>query len=133
MRFSQRWPRVSSSRVNRDTKALRPLALEVDLRATYVFAELFIGDMDEERFRWTYNLYRKVAQVMRNDFHGGSGVRQLGSVRFRLGTFTDLEPWLEREVLGDRFLGTVQQPIKMGRPRILSERVPASDRCLRIV
>lgn len=43
-------------------------------------------------------------------------------VRFRLATFADLEPWLAREVLGERLMGSVEPSEQRRRP--LSDNVP---------
>ncbi|KAK3374689.1 hypothetical protein B0H63DRAFT_255437 [Podospora didyma] len=113
-----------AARSYEDGSDTAPLALELDLLSPHVFVDLFIGDMDEddeEQFRWTYDLYIDVARAVRESFQDTGG--RLSSVRFRLATFTDLEPWLEREVLGERFVGTVQ-PATKGPRRILTERVP---------
>ena len=107
-----------------------PLYLELDLTATEIFADLFFGEFDgdeEERYRWTYDLYRDVAEAVKGAFEpelGDGSRRRLESVRFRLGTFTDLEPWLGREVLGERFDGgrVVDRPT--GTRRMLSEMAP---------
>lgn len=86
-----------------------------------------MGDMDEDdedRFRWTYDMYRDVAVALREAFGSEttSSRRRLKSLRFRLGTFTDLQGWLERDVLGGQRFDGVLQP--EGIRRILNQRVP---------
>jgi len=101
-----------------------PITLELDLRAAYLFSELYVGDMDlddEPRLRWIYDLYLDVAEAVKGAFGEGTGLRMIESIKFRLGVFSDLESWLEREVMGQRFQGTV---VVEGRRRILAERVP---------
>lgn len=101
-----------------------PLKLKMDLRSTYLFAQMYIGDMaeeDEERFRWVYDLYRDVAEAMKAAFESGKSRRTIESVRFQLGIFSDLEPWLEREVLAKRFKGSMARG---AWSRILEQRVP---------
>lgn len=108
-----------------DDQALS-LTLEIDLTATYVFAEMWDGEMDDDldgRFSWTYDLYLDVAHAVHQAFMKTSR-RRLGEVRFVLGTFKDLEPWLAREVLGDLFTGSVERRAEKGRARTMSERVP---------
>lgn len=99
------------------------LDLELDLQAVYRFSRLFEGDHDpdeEDRFRWTYDLYIDVAETVCAELPG------LRRVRFHLGTYSDLEKWLEREVLGERFLGSVEPP--KGRRRGLSQKFPSYHR-----
>ncbi|KAK1750186.1 hypothetical protein QBC47DRAFT_439369 [Echria macrotheca] len=110
----------------RMTVELPGLDLTLDLGATYAFADIFIPEMnenDEDRFRWIYDFYLDVAKCVR-EILMKPGQYMVNSVRFRLGTFTDLEPWLEREVMGERFMGSVERPVEKGRARILAERVP---------
>ncbi|KAJ4419214.1 hypothetical protein N0V82_005121 [Gnomoniopsis sp. IMI 355080] len=99
---------------------LTQLDLEIDFQAVYNFSQLFDGDGgpdNEECFRWTYELYVDVAEMVCAEFE------ELKGVYFRLATFADLEPWLARKVLGERFLGSVQ-PSKCRR-RPLTEKVPS--------
>lgn len=96
------------------------LELEFDFQAVYKFSQLFVGDNnpeDEDCFRWTYDLYIDVAEMVCAEFENLKGVQ------FRLGTFADLEPWLAREVLGERFTGSVEPSTSRRRP--LSEKVPS--------
>ena len=101
----------------------------MDLNGTYEFAGVFDGlegvmdDSLEERFSWTYDLYLDVAHAVHQAFRK-PGRRRLGEVRFLLGTFRDLEPWLAREVLGDLFTGSVKRPAEKGRARTMSDKVP---------
>lgn len=99
------------------------LDLELDLQAVYWFSQLFDGDSEpdeEDRFRWTYDLYIDVAEIVCAELPG------LRGVRFHLGTYSNLEPWLAREVLGERFLGSVEPP--KGRRRGLSWEFPSYHR-----
>lgn len=99
------------------------LDLELDLQAVYRFSILFEGDHEpdeEDRFRWTYDLYIDVAEMVCAELPG------LRRVRFHLGTYSDLEQWLAREVLGKRFLGSVDPP--NGRRRTLSQIPPSYHR-----
>lgn len=99
------------------------LDLELDLGAVWSFSQLFDGDNEpdeEDRFRWTYDLYIDVAEIVCAELPG------LRGVRFHLATYSDLEKWLEREVLGERFLGSVEPP--KGRRRGLSQAFPSYHR-----
>lgn len=99
------------------------LDLELDPRAVWALSQLFDGDGEpdeEDRFRWTYDLCVDVAEMVCAELPG------LAGVRFRLATFCDLEQWLAREVLGERFRGSVEPP--SARRRGLSERVPSYHR-----
>lgn len=99
------------------------LDLELDLQAVWWFSQLFDGDSEpdeEDRFRWTYDLYIDVAEIVCAELPG------LRGVRFLLSTYSDLEKWLEREVLGERFLGSVEPP--KGRRRGLSQEFPSYRR-----
>ncbi|KAL1852339.1 hypothetical protein Daus18300_012234 [Diaporthe australafricana] len=97
--------------------------LELDLQAVHAFSGLFLGDNEpdeEDRFRWTYDLCIDVAEMVCAKLPG------LRGVRFRLATYADLEQWLAREVLGERFLGSVEPP--NGRRRPLAEKLPSYHR-----
>lgn len=99
--------------------------LEVDMRATYSYADLWIWNDDEaeerrtNRFRWTCDLYMDVAKVV------SAIADQLESVQFHLGTFKDLEPWLEQQVLGDRCPGPKKHVDIKRRSRVLAEKIPS--------
>lgn len=102
---------------------LARLELDLDLHAAWWFSKLFEGDSEpdeEDRFRWTYELYIDVAEIVCAELPG------LRGVRFHLATYSDLEKWLEREVLGERFLGSVESP--KGRRRGLSQAFPSYHR-----
>lgn len=114
--------RAALARLNAEASPAR-LNLELDLQAVHAFSQLFIGvghghPDDENRFRWTYDLCLDVAEMVCAELPG------LGGVRFRLATFADLEPWLAREVLGERFVGSVAPPT-IRRRRPLLEQVPS--------
>lgn len=99
------------------------LHLELDLQAVWGFSQLFAGDNnpdDEDRFRWTYDLCVDVAEMVCAELPG------LRGVRFRLATFSDLQPWLQREVLGGRFQGSVDPPNALRRS--LSQELPSYHR-----
>lgn len=85
------------------------LELELDLTATYRYAKKSEYNTDwrakEELYRWTYDLYLDIAEAV------CALADSLRIVRFRLGTFTDLEPWLEREVLGERFSESAERSV----------------------
>lgn len=96
------------------------LDLELDLQAVHAFSGMFLGadnPDDENRFRWTYDLCVDVAEMVCAELPG------LRGVRFGLATFADLQQRLAREVLGERFLGSVEPP--NGRRRPLSEKLPS--------
>src|SRR3569833_3332410 len=60
---------------------------------------LMLDDFDpKETFRHAYDLYIDIATSK-------CALKSLGKVEFRLGAFDQLAPWLEREVLGERFTG----------------------------
>src|SRR3569833_2640833 len=62
---------------------------------------LMLDDFDPmETFRHAYDMYIDIATSM-------CALKSLGKVEFRLGAFDLLAPWLEREVLGERFSGGV--------------------------
>jgi len=106
------------------TASTTRIQLELDLSAARIFAEMYSDGLDldnEDRFRWVYDLYQDVASVVRGAFEEGKSARRLGSVKFRLGIFTDLEPWLEKEVMGEGLVGTV---VREGTRMFLWERVP---------
>lgn len=112
-------------------QTLPPLDLEIDLSALWVYAALYLepgggDDPDdlEDRFGWVYDLYLDVAHAIHQAFTC-PGRRRLGSICFELSMFNDMAPWLVREVMGDRFTGSVQGPMaRLGRARLLQEKVP---------
>jgi hypothetical protein len=96
------------------------LDLELDLEAVHAFSRMFLGDNNpdhEDRFRWTYDLCVDVAEMVCAELPG------LRGVRFRMATYADMQQWLAREVLGERFLGSVEPPKGPRRP--LSEKLPS--------
>ncbi|KAJ4385549.1 hypothetical protein N0V93_009978 [Gnomoniopsis smithogilvyi] len=99
------------------------LELELDLQAVHVFSQLFDEDSDPDDeicFRWTYDLYIDVAEMICAEF------QELKGVRFRLATFVELEPWLAREVMGEKFMGPVEPPRRRRRSRL--DMIPAYHR-----
>jgi len=70
-------------------------------------------------------MYRDVAEAIKAAFESPTSKRTIKSLRFRLKVFSDLEPWLEREVLGERFKGRARRMPGRGRGRrLLEEKVP---------
>ncbi|PSR82527.1 hypothetical protein BD289DRAFT_437182 [Coniella lustricola] len=100
---------------------LSVLNLEFDMRPLRNVMHYWLHNAraaDEEMFYWIYHIYLKVVEV------ACTSLRGVGSVKFHLGIFSDLAPWLEREVLGERFVGSVDRPAEKGPAKLLLEACP---------
>lgn len=115
------------------TSASGLLELELDLQASASYHHPLdrSSDDSEQSLRWAYELYLDIAEGL------CAVADRLRSVRFRLGAFRDLEPWLEREVMGPRAGRAVEGARSAGRSeRMWYDRVPSwhdENRTLRAV